>query len=51
MDLENNTSSYIEQYEGPVYYYGSNQQGTWNNSYKVLYSQELKLDKVNNKYY
>jgi hypothetical protein len=45
------TSSYSQPYEGPVYYYGSNQEGGWRGTFKVLYSQELELDKVNNKYY
>jgi hypothetical protein len=42
---------YIEEYNGPVYYYGSNREGGLRNTFQVLYSQELELDKVNNKYY
>ena len=45
------TSSFSQPYEGPVYYYGSNQRGIWKSSFKVLYSQELKVDEVNNRYY
>ena len=45
------TSSYSQPYEGPIYYYGSNREGGLRDTYKVLYSQELKMDKVNNKYY
>ena len=45
------TGSITQDYEGPVYYYGSNREGIWKSSFKVLYPQELELDKVNNKYY
>ena len=47
----NYTESYSQLYEGPVYYYGSNRKGIWKSSFKVLYSQELEMDKINNKYY
>ena len=40
-----------QPYDGPVYYYGSNREGGWRGTFKVLYSQELELDEVNNKYY
>jgi len=47
----NHTESYSQLYEGPVYYYGSNREGIWENSFKVVYSQELEMDEVNNRYY
>ena len=45
------STPYIEEYNGPVYYYGSNREGGWRGTFKVLYSQELKTDEVNNRYY
>ena len=42
---------YVEEYNGPIYYYGSNREGGWRGTFKVLYSQELEMDEVNNKYY
>ena len=45
------TGSLTYDYEGPIYYYGSNREGGWRGTFKVLYSQELEMDKVNNKYY
>ncbi len=45
------TGSLTYDYEGPIYYYGSNREGGWRGTFKVLYSQEIELDKVNNKYY
>ena len=45
------TGSLTYDYEGPVYYYGSNREGGWRGTFKILYSQELELDEVNNKYY
>jgi YHS domain-containing protein len=45
------TGSLTYDYEGPVYYYGSNREGGWRGTFKVLYSQELEMDEVNNKYY
>ena len=42
---------YVEEYNGPIYYYGSNREGGWRGTFQVLYSQELEMDKVNNKYY
>ena len=44
-------SSITRDYEGPVYLYGTNTQKILNNTFKVLYSQKLELDQVNNKYY
>jgi len=45
------TGSITHDYEGPVYYYGSNREGGWRSTFKVLYLQELKTDEVNNRYY
>ena len=45
------TESYSQPYEGPIYYYGSNREGGWRGTFKVLYSQELEMDEVNNRYY
>jgi len=45
------TGSLTYDYEGPIYYYGSNREGGWRGTFKVLYSQELEMDEVNNKYY
>jgi len=45
------TGSLTYDYEGPIYYYGSNREGGWRGTFKVLYSQELEIDEVNNKYY
>ena len=45
------TESYKQEYEGPIYYYGSNREGGWRGTFKVLYSQELEMDEVNNRYY
>ncbi len=47
----NHTESFSQLYEGPVYYYGSNREGICQNTFKVVYSQELEMDEVNNKYY
>lgn len=44
-------SSITRDYEGPVYLYGTNTQKALNNTFKILYSQKLELDKVNNRYY
>ena len=45
------TGSLTYDYEGPIYYYGSNREGGWRGTFKVLYSQELEMDEVNNRYY
>ena len=45
------TESYKQEYEGPIYYYGSNREGGWRGTFKVVYSQELEMDEVNSKYY
>jgi hypothetical protein len=45
------TGSLTQKYEGPIYYYGSNREGGWRGTFKVLYSQELKADEVNKRYY
>ena len=45
------TGSITQDYDGPIYYYGSNREGGWRGTFKVVYSQELELDEVNNKYY
>ena len=45
------TGSLTHDYEGPIYYYGSNREGGWRGTFKVLYSQELEMDEVNNRYY
>ena len=45
------TSSFTGEYNGPIYYYGSNREGGWRGTFKVVYSQELEMDEVNSKYY
>ncbi len=39
------------EYNGPIFVYGTNYQFTRRNDFQVVYSQELKFDKVNKRYY